>query len=164
LGLNEGTRINSGLLYSALLLGQTVAALSLFWLAFPIFSWLVTHLGERQNLRLSDQIAIALSALLLHCLYWARLRWVSVVAPCHNIVVSHLCAFASRISFFFGGALFSAVFFRHLPELEILPPLGQTIAQSLYIAAILFGLFCYSLELDRLAKAIEEPATGKAGT
>ncbi len=67
--LNEVAKINSGLSYGSLLIGQTMAALFLFWMAFPIFSWLVTHLGERQNLIFGDQIAIALSTLLLHCLY-----------------------------------------------------------------------------------------------
>ena len=75
--MNEKAKIKSGLLYASLLLGQTMAALFLFWRAFPIFSWLVTHLGERQNLVFGEQIEIALSALLLHGLYWARLRWVA---------------------------------------------------------------------------------------
>jgi MFS superfamily sulfate permease-like transporter len=65
--------------------------------------------------------------------------------------------FASRVNFFFGGAFFSAVFFRHLPELEVFPSLGQTAIKALYLAAVLFGLFCYSLELERLGKAIDDP-------
>jgi hypothetical protein len=40
-------------------------------------------------------------------------------------LVGHLFVFAGRASFFFGGAFFSALFFRHVPELDQLPPLEQ---------------------------------------
>ena len=79
-----------------------------------------------------------------------------VTPPFHSVFVAHLLFFASRVSFFFGGALFSAIFFRHLPELDVFPPLGQAVVKLLYVAGVLFGLFCYSLELDRLGKAIED--------
>ncbi|ACS59982.1 hypothetical protein Rleg_6951 (plasmid) [Rhizobium leguminosarum bv. trifolii WSM1325] len=61
-----------------------------------------------------------------------------------------------RVSFFFGGALFSAIFFRHLPELDALPPFAQACVKSVYVAATLFGLFCYSLELARFGQAVED--------
>ncbi|WP_261322838.1 hypothetical protein [Rhizobium leguminosarum] len=121
----------------------------------PIFHGLVTNLGERQTLDLSDQVGIVVSAALLHCCYWTRLKWVPVTRPFHSVFVAHLLFFASRVSFFFGGALFSAIFFRHLPELDAFPPFAQAFVKSVYVAATLFGLFCYSLELDRFGKAIE---------
>ncbi|MBY5817678.1 hypothetical protein HFN60_18845 [Rhizobium leguminosarum] len=118
-----------------LLAAQTAAALILFWIVFPIFHGLVTNLGERQALDLSDQVGIVASAALLHCCYWTRLKWVPVTPPFHSVFVAHLL-FASRVSFFFGGALFSAIFFRHLPELDAFPPLAQA--------------------FDRFGKAIED--------
>jgi uncharacterized membrane protein YhhN len=72
--------------------------------------------------------------------------------------IAHPVFFAARVSFLFGGAFFSAISFRHLPELGSLPPFGEALIRAVSIVAILFGLFCYSLELDRLGKAIEEPA------
>jgi len=62
-----------------------------------------------------------------------------------------------RVSFLFSGALFSAIFFRHLPQLDFLPPFGQALVKILCVAGILFSFFCYSLELERLGKAIGEP-------
>jgi hypothetical protein len=150
------SRLPGGIAYAVLLTGQTAAASFLFWMVFPIFHSLVTHLGERQVLDFSEQIAIVAGAALLHCCYWTRLKWVPITAPFHSGFVAHLCFFASRVSFFFAGALFSAIFFRHLPELDALPTFGQAAVKTLYIAGILFGLFCYSLELDRLGKAIDE--------
>ncbi|MBK3745030.1 hypothetical protein G3A39_38195 [Paraburkholderia aspalathi] len=159
--MSAGPRVHNASLYAALLLGQTASTFLLFWMVFPIFINLVTHLGEIQDIRMLDQAVIIGSSVLLHCFYWSRLKWVSIVRPCRNIVVAHFCSFASRVSFFFGGALFSVVFFRHIPELDFFPPFTQATAKLLYLVAILFGLFCYSTELDRLAKAIEGPATGE---
>jgi len=145
--------------YACLLAGQTAAAALLFWIVFPVFHQVVTHLGERQELSLSQQLGIIFSVALLHACYWTRLLWVPVVAPCHSIFLGHLCSFASRVSFFFGGALFSALFFRHLPELDAMPPLGRIASSVAEVAAILFGLFCYSRDLERLAFAIEDTET-----
>ena len=92
---------------------------------------------------------------ILQCCYWTRLRHVAIHAPIRNVPIGHLLAFASRVSFFFGGASFSVVFFRRLPELDVLPSIGQGSAKALAILAILFSLFCYALELERLGKAIE---------
>ena len=154
--MNVLLRLPDGVAYAVLLTAQTAAATFLFWMVFPIFHSIVTHLGERQVLDFSEQIAIVAGAALLHCCYWTRLKWVPVTPPFHSSFVAHLCFFASRISFFFGSALFSIIFFRHLPELDALPTFGQAVVKTLYIAGTLFGLFCYSLELDRLGKAIEE--------
>ncbi|WP_426233581.1 hypothetical protein [Pararhizobium sp. DWP3-4] len=38
-------------------------------------------------------------------------------------------------------------------------PVGQTLIRTVYVLVVLFGLFCYSQELDRLAKALEDPAS-----
>lgn len=60
-------KINSGYCYAILLLGQILCALMLVWLVFPIFYFLVTHLGERQDIRIADQILIVFVSMLLHC-------------------------------------------------------------------------------------------------
>ena len=67
--------------------------------------------------------------------------------------------FAGRASFFFSGAPFTMILFRHIPELDVFPPLEQSVIKILILMRILFALFCYSLELERLGKAFEEPAS-----
>jgi hypothetical protein len=150
-------RRSSGTVYGLLLAAQTAAASALFWIVFPWFRQVITHIGEQHQLKLSQHIAIMTFAALLHGFYWTRLRWVSVIVPFQNVFLAHLCAFWSRVSFFFGGALFSTLFFRHLPELEALPSLGRSALGVLEITTVLFALFCYSQELDRLARALEKP-------
>jgi hypothetical protein len=150
-----GTGKFHGGAYAALLIGQTLSAAAMFQIVFPVFHQIITHLGERQTLVYTQHIATMSCAMLLHACYWTRLKWVRVVVPYQNILLSHLCAFFSRVSFFFGGALFSALFFRHLPELEDIPPVMQIVSGTGEVFMILFALFCYSLELDRLSRALD---------
>jgi hypothetical protein len=142
-------------LYVCLLAVQTTAASSLFWIVFPLFRQMIERPGEPQELKLIVDIEIMLGALLLHGAYFARYRWIAVRAPFHSALVGHLVQFAGRTSFFFGGALFSALFFRHLPELDRLPAIEQALPRGVLVLWVLFALFCYSLELDRLGRAIE---------
>lgn len=58
----EPEQVHNPVAYGILLFAQTAAACMLFWMAFPIFYQLVTHLGERQDLAVSDQIVIVFSA------------------------------------------------------------------------------------------------------
>ncbi|MDK1373561.1 MULTISPECIES: hypothetical protein [unclassified Sinorhizobium] len=154
------SRSQNAFVYLFLLIAQSVAAFLLLWLVFPIFYNLVTNLGQEQDIAPSTQISVIAGAIVLQACYWARLHWVDVKAPFHNIFVAHLLFFVGRLSFLFGGAFFSAIFFRHLPELAVFPPFGQALIKALGVGAVLFGLFCYSLELDRLGKAIEGPPRG----
>jgi hypothetical protein len=148
------------LAYAFLLLMQTAAASVLFWTIFPIFRRIIEQIGQPQELSGATQLAIVGGVVILQCCYWVRLRFVKVRAPLHSVFIGHLFLFASRASFFFGGALFSVFFFRHIPEFEALPPLAQGIATVFAVLAVLFSLFCYSLELERLGRAIEERPAG----
>ena len=141
--------------YGGLLVLQTAAASCLFWMILPIFRRMVARLGEPQNLELWRLATIMGCVIVLQSCYWIRLQRIPIYIPFRNVVVGHLLLFASRASFFFGGAFFSVIFFRHVPELSALPPMSQGIAKALTVLAILFSLFCYSLELERLGKAIE---------
>ncbi|NNU47601.1 hypothetical protein G9X68_10805 [Rhizobium sp. WYCCWR 11279] len=146
--------------YAILLAAQTLAVGFLLWTVFPIFYSVVTHLGERQNVSWSSLLGLAAGTVLLQACYWGRVCCVAVPAPCRNLFIAHLVFFAARLSFLFGGAFFSAIFFRHLPALGSAPPFWEVIVRVISIGAMLFGLFCYSLELERLGKAIEEaPST-----
>lgn len=145
--------------YTGLLAIQTAAASCLFWVDLPIFLRIVSNIGHPQELETWRLVVIAGSVAVLQSSYWIRLHCVPIQVPFENVLVGHLLVFASRVSFFFGSVFFSVVFFRHLPEFDVMPPIDQILAKALAILAILFSLFCYALELERFGKAIE----GKAG-
>lgn len=155
--VEQSSKSLNATLYMLLLLAQSATTFFLFWLVFPIFYNVINNLGKEQEVGISTQVAIVTFTGMQHLFYWTRLRWVDVAAPLHSIFVGHILVFASRLNFLFGGVFFSTIFFRHLPELASLPPFGQALIKATMIGAVLFGLFCYSLELERLGKAIEEP-------
>jgi hypothetical protein len=151
-----GKRRQNAIAYAALLAVQTLAVAFLLWIVFPMFYSVVTHLGERQEIPLKSLIAILIGTIILQVCYWSRIQWVTVCSPCQSVFLAHIVSFLARLSFLFGGVLFSTIFFRHLPEVGSLPPLGQAVLTGISILMVLFGLFCYSVELERLAKAVEE--------
>ncbi|HEY5069108.1 MAG TPA: hypothetical protein VII37_04955 [Candidatus Acidoferrum sp.] len=59
----------------------------------------------------------------------------------------------SRLSFIFGAAVFSVVFFRHLPELGLDVDIILLARRGLLLIVSLFALFCFTLELERVANA-----------
>lgn len=143
--------------YLLLIITQTIAATVLFWTIFPLFQAIVTQAGRPQDPAASTIVVSAASTLVLQLAYWYRYGRVEMWVPLHSALMGHVLMFASRASFFFGAALFSAVFFRHIPQLEALPTLGMAIAKVLGFLFMLFSLFCYALELERLGRAIELP-------
>jgi hypothetical protein len=153
---DDQSRMKRAGIYLSLLAIQTAGATFLFWVVFPVFQHMVRRSGVPQDLTLRTEISIMVAALLMQGCYWSRYRWVPIWIPLRNAAIGHGLMFASRASFFFGGALFSAIFFRHLPELDALPPLGQATVRGVGVMTILFALFCYSVELERLGRAIEE--------
>lgn len=156
LGAKSLSRRQNGFAYACLLASQTAVATFLFWTIFPLFRRMIMRLGEPQEISLVDDVEIALGAFALNCAYFARYRGIHIRAPFQSALVGHLVQFTSRTSFFFGGALFSALFVRHLPELETFPSVHEALSRGLLVLWVLFALFCYSLELDRLGRAIEE--------
>jgi hypothetical protein len=148
-------------IYLALVLAQTAASTVLFFAVFPLFQKVILQSGQPQVLDAATAVASMAAVLLVQACYWARYRYVPVWAPVRSVLAGHLLLFASRVSFFFGGALFSAIFFRHVPQLEMLPPLGQSLVKGCGVMVLLFTVFCYSLELERLGRAIEERAQAR---
>lgn len=143
--------------YAALLGMQTVLAGLLFWIMIPIFLEMIGHLGQTLDLEPRTLLAVIGVAAVLQCCYWIRFSWVPVFAPFRSVLAEHLLMFASRVSFIFGGALFSAVFFRHVPALTAFPPFAEFLTKVVCLFGCLFALFCYSLELERLARAMAAP-------
>ena len=134
-----------------------MAAIALIVLTLPTFLRMIANLGTPQELSVWTEITIILDAALLQCFYWTRYLWVPVYAPFKNVFAGHIFQFLSRTSFLFGGAMFSTIFFRHIPALGMLPAGGQGFVKVVTLMLMLFALFCYSLELERLGKSIEWP-------
>jgi hypothetical protein len=86
--------------------------------------------------------------------YWYRIKNISI-PPWRSVVFSHILGFTSRLSFIFGGALFSLYFLRHVPGLSSSEGAFVLVPRIAILLASLFCLYCYSLELERLANALQ---------
>ncbi len=85
-------------------------------------------------------------------------RVLYVPIPFHGpkLLLSHVFLFLGRLSFIFGAAGFSAVVFRHLPEIQLDIDVLVTLRRSVLFLLWLFALFCFTLELERLGRALED--------
>jgi hypothetical protein len=139
--------------YAAFLLVQTLCAAAILYNIQSAFRILLENIGTQNPGSLGNAASVGLAVLIGQFCYWQRLRSVNVPSGYQNIVLGHLFSFGSRIGFIFGGALFSLYFLRHVPALD----LGylDLIWRSGMLLAILFALYCYTLELERLGAALQ---------
>jgi hypothetical protein len=141
--------------YALLLIAQTICAAVVLANIHAAFRILIENIGTPNASTPSAVLQLLIAAALGQACYWYRVRNVPVPAGYRNIALGHLLAFASRLGFIFGGALFSVYFLRHAPVLA-LAPLDIAWRGALLIA-ILFSLYCYTLELERLGGALQMP-------
>ena len=141
--------------YAILLAAQTACAAVMLVNIHSAFRTLIENIGTPNASTPASVIQLLIAAAIGQACYWYRLRHVPLPANCRNVALGHLLAFASRLGFIFGGALFSVYFLRHAPELT-LGPLAIAWRGTLLIA-ILFSLYCYTLELERLGATLQMP-------
>ena len=141
------------LAYTLLLIVQTICALVILFYIHAIFRVLVEHIGEQQPLPTGILAQVVVAALLGQICYWTRLYRLPMPQGFRSLPLGHALAFAARLGAIVGGALASIYFLRHLPELTKLGD-GFTLAwRSGLLLAIVFAVYCYTLELERLAAA-----------
>lgn len=144
--------------YAVLLAAQTACAAIMLVNIHAGFRILIENLGTPNAASAPASVLhLLIAAVLGQACYWYRLRKVPVPASYQNIALGHLLAFSSRLGFIWGGALFSVYFLRHAPALA-LGPLDIAWRGALLIA-VLFALYCYTLELERLGSALQTPPT-----
>lgn len=141
------------LAYTLLLTVQTICALVILFHIHTAFRILVERIGQQQTLPTEILAQVCGAALLGQLCYWTRLYRLPVPQGFHSPVLGHLLAFAARLGAIVGGALASIYFLRHLPELTKLADSFTMIWRSSLLLAIVFAIYCYTVELERLAAA-----------
>jgi hypothetical protein len=140
--------------YLLLLAIQIAGALFIIWRELPDFRQLALHPGDQPPYMRYDDFSTIGTVIAMQAAYWYRLQRIPILFQASNAVLSHLLLFLGRLSFIFGGSLFAIVFFRHLPELEQDADVWLMIRRGLLLAGFLFALFCVTLELERLGRAV----------
>jgi hypothetical protein len=142
-------------LYLALLGVQVIGALAFIWKELSSFNQLLQNPGEQIPFIPYEDLTSIGILFVMQVAYWYRLRRIPIPFQGPSQIQSHLFLFLGRLSFIFGGALFSVVFFRHLPALDSDADIVLMAGHGLLLGGALFAFFCLSLELEGLGHALE---------
>jgi hypothetical protein len=135
--------------YWILFLGQTVGDLTILSHLIPLLRRLFTS-GLHEKAPSKILVFAALGVTLIQVCYWLNQRWFAALRVDQNLLLGHLVLFLSRLNFIFGAAMFSAVYLTRFNEVDI------ALWGFVLLSAVLFSIFCYSVELERLGKALIE--------
>ena len=121
----------------------------ILWNAVPIHQRLLMgHTAQQADPRIFVLGAVAV--ILIQSAYWIRLRCFPPLRFKRQLVLGHAIQFLGRLSFVFIGGMFGVVFFTRFQQLEF------SVWKVSVLLAVLFSMFCYALDLDRLGKAFSE--------
>jgi hypothetical protein len=89
--------------------------------------------------------------------YWLRyLHQTSPSLP-RRVLLGDVLMFLARVNFIFTGGVFSAVFFVRFDQVKF------SLSGTGLLLAILFSMFCVSLDLERIGQAFLMPPEGASG-
>lgn len=125
-------------------LAQSVAVGAILWNGIPVYRRLLV--GTRASG--TDVVFIAIASVLVIQLgYWQAFRLRDQLLFDRNTALSHFLLFLARLNFIYVGGMFSTVFFIQFDNIEL--NLWKVVA----LIAVLFSMFCYSLQLEWLGQA-----------
>ncbi|MBN9446095.1 MAG: hypothetical protein J0I67_04210 [Bosea sp.] len=143
--------------YGILLLLQTICAALLLFYIHMAFRIVTEKPGELHSLPAPILLQVVIAILIGQGCYWTRLRHVPLPDGIYSPVLGHLLAFAGRLTSIFGGALFSIYFLRQLPAIQQLSLDAGLLWRCILVFTMLFAIYCYALELERLGAAWQKP-------
>jgi hypothetical protein len=128
---------------------ESLGALIILWFGVPIYRRLFMGVTNEQA-GASVFFWASIGVTVIQVSYWIRLRCFPPPRFSRQLVLGHAIQFLGRLSFVFIGGMFGVVFFTRFQQLEF------SIWKVSVLLAVLFSMFCYALDLDRLGKAFSE--------
>jgi len=142
--------------YLLLLVTETIGVALILWDGVPLYRQVVRQISSHRPEPGIVWWAVT-AVILLQVSYWLRMRLQLPVPWSGHPFIAHAILFVGRISFVFATSVASFVFLNNFEKLN-LPP-----HRTVMLLALLFSMFCWTLELDRLGKGLAakpEPRTG----
>jgi hypothetical protein len=136
-------------LYWILFLGQTIGDATILSHVIPISRRLVTS-GLYEKAPQKILVFGAFGVTIIQVCYWLDQYWFATLRLRYNALLGHVILFLSRLNFIFASAVFSAVYLVRFKELDI------SLWRFVLLSTVLFSIFCYTLELERLGRALLE--------
>jgi hypothetical protein len=134
-------------------LTEVVGAVMILWHGVPIYRALLE--GEASRMPARTLLWAALGTILIQGAYVIRWRLVAIPRFGSHMIVGHVVMFLGRLNFVFVSGVFSAIFIIRFHQLQF------SLWRAVVLFAVLFAMFCFSLELERLGRALSsDPASG----
>jgi len=141
---------NPARLYPFLLASEVAGAVAILWHGVPIYRSLL----EKTFIDPVDGTVVgwAISGIvLIQAPYWlSTFKVFPLLKVARHIFAGHALAFLARLNFVFVSGLFASLVYARGPDIEFVA------WRAIMLAAVLFSMFCFSLELERLAKLFLE--------
>jgi hypothetical protein len=140
--------------YLLLLALQSASALGVLACIHRSFRVLIVEIGVLHSIQFGELVFFVVAIIVSQAGFWLRLKRVAIPGW-RSLVLGHILGFSGRISFIFGGALFTVFFLRHAPELSWSQDGLSLVWRAAIVLVALFALYCYALELERLGNALQ---------
>jgi len=138
-------------LHFLLLLTETLGVAIVLWDGVPLYNQVVRDVSSHQPQPGVLWWAVA-AVVLIQGSYWLRARSQQPPPWSGHPVISLVILFIGRLAFVFVTSIFSFVFLLHYEELDV--PLYRTVM----LLMLLFSMFCWTLDLERFARALGKTA------
>jgi glycerol-3-phosphate acyltransferase PlsY len=128
---------------------EIAGTIAILWHGIPIYRRFLTGTAD-QPADIGVVVWAAAAAAAIQLAYWGATRIFSSIELPRSIVASHFVLFAARLNFVFAGALLSVIVFARLDQIEF------SLWRFALLLAVLFSLFCSTLEFERLGRRLGE--------
>lgn len=135
--------------------GQAAGMGVIIWRLLPIYRALVESVPEASVPTPVLASAVG-SVLMIQVCYWVRLKRLPPWSLPDLPLLGHAVIFTSRLSFIMAGGTFSTVFIVRFPQVHFEPGRG------LLLIAVIFSMFCFTQEAERLGQALVKPMLDRA--
>lgn len=133
-----------GLRYWACFSSLTAGALVLLWNGVPMYRKFLSGDPDPGH----RVVLWALGVLLLIQPAFWMVRSIRPAVSSRWVVAGHVVLFFGRMTFVFVSGVFSAVFYSRMGTMEVTP------WRTGLLVAVLFSMFCVTLEVERLGQAM----------
>ena len=134
-------------LHWILFLGQTIGDATILSHLIPLLRELITS-GFGEKMPPEINVLVVLAVTIIQVCYWLDQHWFATLRLRYIPVLGNVILFLARLNFVFAGATFSAVYLVRFKEVQMSP------LEFVLLSAVLFSMFCYTLELERLGGAL----------
>ncbi len=135
--------------YWLLFLVQTLGAIVILSIGVPYYRQALLRTEARQPIGIF--LLVSTCVVVIQASYWLGFRGFPASRLGGQPVFGHILIFVSRLCFVFVSSLFCVVYFVRFGEIDARP------GGFVLLTFVLFSLFCYARELERLGTALLGP-------